>query len=114
MESLGPDRQCVLCGEVLPHGIKLALFSNPEADEAFLGDFCSVAHAFAALEKIAQMSSNAPETIFLGVRVVRDSHDEAALAAIMAEIARRAVRAAMAGDDAVEETVPRVSNSSLN
>lgn len=101
--------QCGLCNAELPRGVRVAFFSDQDSDEPFLGDFCSVSHAFAALEQVSSSSIEMPETLFLGVRVERAGHDETALARIMGEIARRAVQTALQdalseGEEIVEET----------
>jgi hypothetical protein len=97
MENSCPNGCCALCGVDLPRGVRVAFFASPESDEPVLGDFCSVAHAFGVLEDVASAGA-LPDTLFLGVRVDRADHDEGALASVMAEIARRAVRAAMADE----------------
>jgi hypothetical protein len=103
---------CALCGTALPRGVRVALFASPESDEAVLGDFCSVGHAMDALEDLAG-ATTVPDTLFLGVRVDRNDHDGSALAAIMADIVSRAVRTAMAGEEALEPP-PRQPSSQLN
>ncbi len=101
--------RCTACRGALPVGVKVAFFVDQESDDAYLGDFCCVAHAFAALDEIAGREE-VPETLYLGVRVDRDEHDEAALATVMADLARRAVRAAMAEEQALlgeeDDTLP--------
>lgn len=94
MDNNSPDARCALCSAELPRGVRVAFFASPESEEPVLGDFCSVAHAFGTLDEVAG-SGALPETLFLGVRVDRADHDEAALTSVMAEIARRAVRAAL-------------------
>jgi hypothetical protein len=104
---------CALCNAELPEGVRVAFFADQDSEEPFLGDFCSVAHAFVALEQIST-THEMPDTIFLGVRVDRSGHDEDALASVMAEIARRAVRAALATDEATADTVPPPPPGDLN
>lgn len=102
LPNCSPPR-CATCGGPLPRGVRVALFDTPEATDAVLGDFCSVAHAFQAID--GPSGEVLPDALYLGVRIDRADHDEDALAAIMAEVVRRAVRAAMqselaANDDA--------------
>ena len=110
-----PTQQCARCGASLPIGVKVAFFIDQESDDAYIGDYCSVAHAFAALDEISA-NSIVPDTLYLGVRVDRDEHDEAALASVMADLARRAVRAAMIEEQAFledEDTIPPPPPSSM-
>lgn len=88
-----PSR-CAQCGAELPRGVRVALFATPESDTPVLGDYCSVAHALTGLDEAAQ-NTVLPDTLVLGVRVDREGHDEAALVSIMAEMVRKAVRAAL-------------------
>jgi hypothetical protein len=101
---------------MLPAGVKVAFFEDQDSEDAYLGDFCSVAHAFAALDAIAGRDE-VPDTLYLGVRVDRDEHDEAALATVMADLARRAVRAALTEEQQAlldeEDTLPPPPPSSL-
>jgi hypothetical protein len=99
MRNNCPTDACALCGAPLPRGVRVALFADADADTPVLGDFCSVAHAFGVLDDMTDTSA-LPDTLVLGVRVDRQGHDEVALASIMAEMVRRAVRAALA-DDAI-------------
>jgi hypothetical protein len=111
-----PTELCAACGGALPVGVKVAFFVDQESDDAYLGDFCCVAHAFSSLDEIAGREE-VPETLYLGVRVDRDEHDEAALASVMADLARRAVRAAMAEEKALlgeeDDTLPPPPPSSM-
>src|SRR3954447_13685673 len=84
---------CATCGGPLPRGVRVALFDTPDATEAVLGDFCSVGHAFQAID--GPIGDALPDALYLGVRIDRTDHDEEALATVMAEVVRRAVRAAM-------------------
>ena len=107
--NCSPSR-CALCGAELPRGVRVALFASSEAETPIVGDFCTVAHAFTALDSMSAVAV-VPETLFLGVRVDRAGHDEVALAGIMAEIARRAVRAAMNGEETVGIGEPNTNRS---
>ncbi len=95
---------CAHCGRSLPQGIRVALFVSPDADDALLGDFCTVAHAIAAVEALPP-TADLPNALSLGIRVDRNGHDETALAGIMLEMVRVAVRdpahLAQIEDDAV-------------
>lgn len=82
--------QCRRCGGALPVGVKLAFYTDTESDAICLGDFCSVDHAFEALDEV---SSTLPEALYLGVRVERGEHDQAALARAMSDLAYRAMQA---------------------
>lgn len=86
--------KCTHCGGTLIRGVQIAFFIDETSDDVYLGDYCSVDHAFIALDQVAKDSS-VPDTLYLGVRVERDDHDQAALAHVMADLAHRAVLAAM-------------------
>jgi hypothetical protein len=114
MQPYCPSSRCALCDVPLPRGVRIALFASPESDEAVLGDFCSVTHALESLDQLAD-SASLPDALFLGVRVDRQEHDEEALATIMAEIVRRAVRSAVTGEnDETPEVTGRVPHGMLN
>lgn len=105
MDNKYSSSRCALCGIALPRGVRVALFASPDSDETVLGDFCTVSHALAALDTLGG-AEQLPDSLFLGVRVDRQDHDEHALAGVMAEIVRRAVRTSMAPDEMAAASSP--------